>query len=78
MPRRTRVSLGGVCYHIINRGNARNVVFHKGEDYQSFLKAISYAIIEVPMPVYGYCLMPNHFHLVVQPVADGDLSTWMH
>ena len=78
MPRSSRASLGGVCYHIINRGNARNEVFHKDDDYQSFLKAVSHACIEQPMPVYGFCLMPNHFHLVVQPVADGDLSRWMH
>ncbi len=78
MPRLARASLGGVCYHIINRGNAKNQVFYKDEDYEAFVKSISHACIELPMPVLGYCLMPNHFHLVVQPLADGDLSKWMH
>jgi len=78
MPRTARASVGGVCYHVINRGNNRQQVFHKDGDYQAFLKAISHACIEVPMPVLGFCLLPNHFHLVVQPKNDGDLSRFMH
>ena len=78
MPRAARASGGGICYHVINRGNGRRQVFHKDGDYQAFLKAIGHACIEVPLPVLAYCLMPNHFHLVVLPRADGDLSRWMH
>jgi putative transposase len=63
---------------VINRGNARNDVFLCDGDYQAFLKAIGHACIEVRMPVLGFCLMPNHFHLVVLPQKDGDLSRWMH
>ena len=78
MPRAARASAGGVCYHVINRGNGRRQVFHKEGDYQAFLKALAHACIEIPMPVLGFCLMPNHFHLVVLPHEDGDLSRWMH
>jgi putative transposase len=78
MPRIPRASVGGVCYHVINRGNGRQQVFHEDGDYEAFVKAIAHACIEVPMPVLAYCLMPNHFHLVVLPAADGDLSRWMH
>jgi putative transposase len=78
MPRAARSSVGGVCYHVINRGNGRREVFRKDGDYQAFLKAIAHAFIEVATPVLGYCLMPNHFHLVVVPAADGDLSRFMH
>jgi putative transposase len=70
--------LGGICYHVLNRGNGRQEVFRKDGDYEAFLKALAHACIEVPMPVLGFCLMPNHFHLVVLPSADGDLSRWMH
>src|SRR5262245_38136535 len=66
------------CYHVINRGNARGDVFLKDADYEAFLKAMSHASVEIAMPVLAYCLMPNHFHLVVWPKADGDLSGWMH
>jgi len=78
MARAARTSAGGICYHVINRGNGRRAVFRKDGDYQAFLKAIGHACIEVPMPVLGFCLMPNHFHLVLRPKADGDLSRWMH
>jgi putative transposase len=78
MPRAARASVGQVCYHVINRGNGRREVFLKDGDYEAFLKALGHACIEIPMPVLGYCLMPNHFHLVVLPKADGELSGWMH
>src|SRR6516165_2433470 len=78
MPRAPRASVGGICYHVMNRGNSRRAVFHKDGDYQAFLKAIGHACIEIPMPVLGFCLLPNHFHLVVWPKEDGDLSRWMH
>ncbi len=78
MPRAARASVGGLCYHVINRGNGRRQVFRKDDDYHAFLKAIAHACVEIPMPVLGYCLMPNHFHLVVWPQKDGDLSRWMH
>jgi len=78
MPRVARASVGGICYHVINRGNARREVFLKDDDYDAFLKAIAHASIEIPMRVLGLCLMPNHFHLAVWPVHDGDLSRWMH
>ena len=74
MPRTARASVGGVCYHVINRGNDRREVFLKDGDFQAFLKAIGHACIEIPMPVLGFCLMPNHFHLAVLPKSDGDLS----
>ena len=78
MPRTVRASVGNVCYHVLNRGNARAQVFYKDGDYDAFMKCIAHACIEVPMRVLGWCLMPNHFHLVVWPHADGDLSKWMH
>ncbi len=78
MPRIARSAAGGLAYHVINRGNGRRTVFHKDADYEAFLKAMAHACVEVPMPVLGYCLMPNHFHLVLLPKADGDLSRWMH
>jgi len=78
MPRLARASVGGICYHVINRGNARREVFLKDSDYEAFLKAIGHASIEIPMRVLGLCLMPNHFHLALWPFHDGDLSRWMH
>ncbi len=70
--------MGGVCYQLIGCGNARRQVFYKDGDYEAFLKALGHACVEIPMPVFAYCLMPNHFHLVVRPHNDGELSAWMH
>ncbi len=78
MPRTGRASAGGVCYHVLNRGNGRQQVFFKDGDYAAFVQAMADACTHVPMRVLAYCLMPNHFHLVLWPTADGDLSTWMH
>jgi putative transposase len=78
MPRAARAAAADVCYHVINRGNGRRDVFLKDGDFEAFLKALAHACIEIAMPVLGFCLMPNHFHLVVQPQGDGDLSRWMH
>jgi putative transposase len=63
MPRTARASQGGYCYHVINRGNGRNTVFHKEEDYAAFVKLMIEGSERLPLRVTGYCLMPNHFHL---------------
>src|SRR5471030_829746 len=77
MPRSARASVGGYCYHVLNRGNARAEVFHKDNDYHAFVKLIRQASAPVPMRLLGFCLMPNHFHLALWPHGDEDLSAWM-
>jgi putative transposase len=77
MPRTSRASVGGYCYHALNRGNGRAQVFHDGDDYDRFVRLLRQACARVPMRLVGYCLMPNHFHLVLWPRGDNDLSTWI-
>ena len=77
MPRTLRASSADFCYHVLNRGNARAAVFHDDDDYATFIELIGLACERLPMRVLAYCLMPNHFHLVLRPHADGDLSRWM-
>jgi REP element-mobilizing transposase RayT len=77
MPRPKRVAPAGYCYHVLNRGNARQEVFHKPADYAAFLRLFDEAHVRCPMRILAYCLMPNHFHLVLWPQEDGDLSRWM-
>ena len=74
MPRTARASVGGVCYHVLNRGNGRAEVFHKDGDYAAFLDLIAEANERLPLRILGYVLLPNHFHLVLWPHGDGDLS----
>lgn len=77
MARTARASRGNICYHVINRGNGRAKVFHKAADYQRFTEMMYQACERLPLRVVGWCLMPNHFHLVLWPLEDGDLSRWM-
>ena len=77
MPRTARASIGGICYHVINRGNGSSTVYHNSSDYQSFIQLMVKACDRIPMRVLSYCLMPNHFHLVLWPFGDGDMSRWM-
>src|SRR5271157_2038460 len=78
MPRTSRAPAGGYCYHVLNRGNARSRVFHKEGDFEAFVEIMAEASLRHPMRVLAYCLMPNHFHLILWPARDGDLSRWMH
>lgn len=78
MSRTARASVGGICYHVINRGNARATVYHDPADYRAFLHLMIHASERIPMRMLAYCLMPNHFHLVLFPHEDSDLSDWMH
>jgi putative transposase len=77
MPRTARASVGGVCYHVLNRGNGRAEVFHKEADYDAFLRLLVEANERLPLRILGYALLPNHFHLVLWPRGNGDLSRWM-
>ena len=78
MPRPARKSLGGVVYHALNRGNGRQKLFHKPADYDAFVDLLAEVKRAVPgVAVLAYCLMPNHWHLVLRPRRDGDLSRFM-
>src|SRR3989338_8764533 len=77
MPRVPRVDIGGEIYHVINRANGRTTIFHKKENYIHFEKLFAEAKKRVDMRIVAYCLMPNHWHLVLYPRHDGDLSVFM-
>lgn len=77
MPRTARADIGGLCYHVLNRGNNRATVFHSDDDYQQFLTLIGQAHEKHPMRVLGFPPMPNHFHLCLWPRQDGALGKFM-
>ena len=72
MGRPRRTSVGGYVYHVLNRGNGRLPVFHKDFDYEAFLHVLAETQQRVPgMRLLAYCLMPNHYHLLLEtPTAD--------
>ncbi len=67
MPRPLRPIADGLIYHVINRGNNRQTVFHSEGDYAAFLKAIADLKERKPFELYGYCLMGNHIHSLARP-----------
>ncbi len=77
MPRTARASVGGEWYHVFNRGNRGEDVFHQPADYDAFAGSMIDASARLPLDLLGYCLMPNHLHLVIRPWADGDLGRWV-
>ena len=77
IPRIARGIADLAAYHVINRGNAKQVVFPFANDYDSFLKLLCKAKERYPLDLFAYCVMPNHFHLIVRPVRGPDLSRFM-
>lgn len=77
MARPLRAALGGLVYHVLNRANAGLKIFEKDADYAAFERILAETQDRVPMRLLAWCLMPNHWHLVLWPRRDGDLSEYM-
>jgi len=77
MPRIKRVLSDNHIYHVLNRGNGRQQVFHNQHDYEIFIRLMKEAKKKIPLKILAYCLMPNHFHLVLLPEKGRNLSQWM-
>lgn len=77
MPRIPRGQLAGHAFHVLNRGNGGATVFHADGDYRAFLDLLAAAKARHPVKLLAFCLMPNHFHLVLQPARGSALSPFM-
>jgi putative transposase len=66
-----------MVYHVWNRANFRSRLFRNPSHYQAFLGIVEESRNFVPMRILAYCLMPNHWHLVLYPRADGDLARFI-
>jgi putative transposase len=66
MPRHPRVHAEGLLYHVMARGNDGQKIFLGESDYQAFLEALRTVRQRYPFSLYGYALMPNHFHLLLE------------
>ena len=74
MGRTKRADEAGCIYHVLNRGNRRAILFHKVADYEAFERILQEALERVELRLYSYCLMPNHWHLVLSPQKDGEMG----
>ena len=79
MPRRARLSLPGIAWHIIQRGNNRSVCFFADEDYRLYLDRLTELAERFECAVHAYVLMTNHVHLLLSPEeADGPALLMKH
>src|SRR5579859_3817101 len=77
MPRRLRVATGGLVYHVLNRAVGRSTIFDDDADYLAMERVIERTFEILPIRILAYCLMPNHWHMILWPKSDGDLSQFM-
>ncbi len=80
MPRTARIAPGGMVFHCLNRGNDRRQIFDDDGDFAAFerVERVLEATLEiVPVRLLAYCLMPNHWHLLLWPRNDGELGAFM-
>jgi putative transposase len=74
MGRPPRAAKGGLIYHVANWSNARLPIFEADAEFEAFEEILVEARERTGMRIFAYCLMPDHWHLVVWPRRDGDLS----
>jgi putative transposase len=74
MARGARCAPGGLVYHVLNRAVARLPLFENPADYEAFLRVLAEAVAEVPMRILAFVIMPNHWHFLLWPAGDNDLS----
>lgn len=77
MPRAKRTDVGEYVYHVLNRANTRVQIFDSAKDYQLFEDILEEAVTKFSMRLLSYCVMPNHWHLILYPKKDGDLALFM-
>jgi putative transposase len=77
MPRRARLSIPGIPWHIIQRGNNRAVCFNAEEDYQYYLHFLQEFSVKFGCAIHAYVLMTNHVHLLLTPQRPDSASLLM-
>ena len=77
MPRPNRTTPGGIPFHVLNRAVGRRTLFATAEDNTVFLETVAETLRTRPMRVCAYCVMPNHWHMILWPEHDGTLSAFV-
>jgi REP element-mobilizing transposase RayT len=77
MGRPHRAAQGGYVYHVLNRANARMRIFDDEAGYDAFERVLLEAVERTQTRLLAYCLMPNHWHLIVWPRKDDELSRFV-
>jgi putative transposase len=71
MSRPARIEFPGAYYHVMNRGRARQNIFHNASDFEQFLATLEEASSRFSTEAYAYCLMTNHYQLLIKtPIGN--------
>ncbi|MDP3090332.1 MAG: transposase [Nitrospira sp.] len=76
MARQLRLEYPGALYHVTARGNDQQTIFHDEADRQHFVKLFGQEILQQRWRCYAYCLMDNHYHLLIE-TQEANLSRGM-
>jgi REP element-mobilizing transposase RayT len=76
MARKLRLEYPGAVYHVMNRGDRREEIFKDDKDRERFLETLGEVCVKTGWQVHAFCLMGNHFHLVVE-TPQGNLVAGM-
>jgi len=71
------VHLAGHYYHVYNRGCNRERIFANDANYVFLLRRAKSFLVDYPLSVIAYCLMPHPYHFLLRPEADGTLSRFI-
>ena len=77
MPRRARLCLPGIPWHIIQRGNNRSVCFNAEEDYYFYIYHLAELAAPFGCAIHAYVLMTNHVHLLLTPEKANSVALLM-
>lgn len=77
MARRLRITVPNLPFHVLDRGNNRQIVFREQADFIYFVQLLKRYKKELKFKLYHFCLMPNHFHLVLESAIEGGLPKIM-
>lgn len=78
MPRLARIIIPNFPYHILNRGNNKEIIFLENEDFEFFLRQIKKYKEKFGIKIYHYCIMPNHHHFLLKSSSVEDMVKFMH
>ena len=77
MPHRTITFVEGEYYHVFNRGAFKQAIFYRHDAYIAFQQYLLRYASVFGIEIVAFCLMPNHFHLLIRVGAEGDVSEFM-
>lgn len=78
MPRQARIIISNLPHHILNRSNNKEIIFSEEEDYKFFLRQVKKYKEKFEVKIYHYCIMPNHYHFLLEPPSPESLAKFMH